>query len=109
MSEIFVGRQPIYDRDLDTYAYELMSRSSRSNKEEQHDDADKATSQVIINAFLEIGIDKMVNKHIAFIKLAERFLRTDETLPLPADKVILKIPEIRKFSSDHIPSVLPKK
>jgi len=92
MSEIFVGRQPIYDRDLDTYAYELMSRSSRSNKEEEQVDADKATSQVIINAFLEIGIDKLVKKNIAFIKLAERFLRTDEELPLPADKVILKIP-----------------
>jgi len=92
MSEIFVGRQPIYDRDLETYAYELMSRSSRANKEELQTDEDKATSQVIINAFLEIGIDKLVNKHIAFIKLAERFLRTDEVLPLPVDKVILKIP-----------------
>ena len=92
MSEIFVGRQPIYDRDLDTYAYELMSCSSRSSKQQPQIDADKATSQVIINAFLEIGIDKLVNKHIAFIKLAERFLRTDEDLPLPTDKVILKIP-----------------
>ena len=92
MSEIFVGRQPIYDRDLDTYAYELMSCSSRSSKQQPQIDADKATSQVIITAFLEIGIDKLVNKHVAFIKLAERFLRTDEDLPLPTDKVILKIP-----------------
>lgn len=92
MSEIFVGRQPIYDRDLEIYAYELMSRSSRFDKEEAPIDADKATSQVIINAFLEIGIDKLVHNDIAFIKLAERFLRTDEALPLPKDKVILKIP-----------------
>lgn len=92
MSEIFVGRQPIYDRDLDIYAYELMSRSSRSNKEEAPTDADQATSQVIINAFLEIGIDKLVSTHIAFIELAERFLRSDDPLPLPADKVILKLP-----------------
>jgi c-di-GMP-related signal transduction protein len=102
MSEIFVGRQPIYDRDLDIYAYELMSRSSRSNKEEEQTDADKATSQVIINAFLEIGIDKLVNNNIAFIKLAERFLRTDEALPLPTDKVILKIPGYTNVDDDII-------
>ncbi len=102
MLEIFVGRQPIYDRDLETYAYELMSRSSRSNREEEQLDADKATSQVIINAFLEIGIDKLVNKNIAFIKLAERFLRTDEELPLPADKVILKIPAYIKVDDSII-------
>jgi len=101
MSEIFVGRQPIYDRDLEIHAYELMSRSSRSGAEEQID-ADKATSQVIINAFLEIGIDKLVNKHIAFIKLAERFLRTDEALPLPKDKVILKIPGYINVDDDVI-------
>ena len=93
MSEIFVGRQPIYDRDLDIYAYELMSRSSRTDSSAADPaDADKATSRVIINAFLEIGIDKLVGKNIAFIKLAERFLSTDEELPLPADNVILKIP-----------------
>ena len=93
MSEIFVGRQPIYNRELEVYAYELMSRASHSDDSVATiADADKATSQVIINAFLEIGIDKLVNKHIAFIKLAERFLRDDEELPLPADRVILKIP-----------------
>jgi len=102
MSEIFVGRQPIYDRDLEIYAYELMSRSSLSGKEEEQLDADKATSQVIINAFLEIGIDKLVNNNIAFIKLAERFLRTDETLPLPKDKVILKIPGYINVDDDVI-------
>lgn len=102
MSEIFVGRQPIYDRDLDTYAYELMSRSGRSNKDTEPSDSDTATSQVIINAFLEIGIDKLVNDNIAFIKLAERFLRTDEPLPLPNDKVILKIPGYIKVDDDVI-------
>lgn len=93
MAEIFVGRQPIYDRDLDIYAYELMSRSSRTDQTRADQaDADKATSRVIINAFLEIGIDKLVGKNIAFIKLAERFLNSKEELPLPSDNVILKIP-----------------
>ena len=93
MAEIFVGRQPIYDRDLEVYAYELMSHSGHTG-EQQDDpqDADRSTSQVILNAFLEIGIDRLVGKNIAFIKLAERFLNTEDELPLPSDRVILKIP-----------------
>lgn len=102
MSEIFVGRQPIYDRDLEIHAFELMSRSGRSNKEQPQANDDAATSQVIINAFMEIGIDKLVNKHIAFIKITERFLRTDDPLPLPDDKVILKIPGYIKVDDEVI-------
>ncbi|HEY9050861.1 MAG TPA: HDOD domain-containing protein [Gammaproteobacteria bacterium] len=103
MSEIFVGRQPIYNRELEVYAYELMARAGHSDDSEASiKDADKATSQVIINAFLEIGIDKLVNKHIAFIKLAEHFLRQDYELPLPADRVILKIPGYVKVDEEVI-------
>jgi len=88
MAEIFVGRQPIYTRDLDVFAYELMPHPV--NDEEIT--ADKATSQVIINAFMEIGIDKLVGKKTAFLTLTDHFLQSDYELPLPAERVILKIP-----------------
>ena len=102
MSDILVGRQPIYNRDLDIHAYELIPRSSRSNKDPHQADDDKTTSQLVINAFLEIGIDKIVNSHTAFIKLAERFLRSDEALPLPTENVILKIPGYIKVDDEVI-------
>lgn len=91
MSEIHVGRQPIYNRDLDIFAYELMSPGN-DDAAGTAATADKTTSQVIMSAFMEIGIDNIVGKHTAFIKLAERFLIGDTPLPLPHDKVILKIP-----------------
>ena len=56
MSDIFIGRQPIYDRKLGVYAYELLFRSEQSNAADITD-GDKATSDVIVNAFLEIGLD----------------------------------------------------
>jgi len=90
MAEIFVGRQPIYTRDLEVYAYELMPHLTSDT--EKTLSADTVTSQVIINSFMEIGIDKLVGKEIAFLTLTEHFLLSDYELPLPADKVILKIP-----------------
>lgn len=113
MAEIFVVRQPIYSRGLDVYAYELMSPPNSGNipgnisadiaadiAGEKMDD--KATSQVIINAFMEIGIDKLVGKKIAFITLTEHFLKSDYELPLPTDRVILKIPAYANVSPEVI-------
>lgn len=101
MAEIFVGRQPIYTRDLDVYAYELMSHPASADKGESIA-GDKATSQVIINAFMDIGIDKLVGNKIAFITLTEHFLKSDYELPLPADRVILKIPAYIDINDDVI-------
>ncbi len=104
MAEIFVGRQPIYTRDLEVYAYELMPHSAGEENSESIE-ADKATSQVIINAFMEIGIDKLVGKKMAFITLAEHFLLSDYELPLPTERVILKIPNYVSVTEELIAGV----
>ncbi len=104
MAEIFVGRQPIYTRDLDVYAYELMPHGTEADENESFA-ADKATSQVIINAFMEIGIDKLVRDKIAFLTLTEHFLQSDYELPLPTDRVILKIPDYINVTSEVITGV----
>ena len=75
MSEVFVGRQPIYDRKLKIYGYELLFRSGGNPANAfQKVGADGATSTTIINSYLEIGLEKLVGKHLAFINLAEQFL-----------------------------------
>jgi len=46
MHDIFVGRQPIYGRNLDVYAYELLFRGGDANYAD-FAEGDRATSQVI--------------------------------------------------------------
>ena len=53
LSRVLVAKQPILDRQRKLYAYELLYRSDRVN---QMWDGDKATVEVVINAFLNIGI-----------------------------------------------------
>ncbi len=106
MSEIYVGRQPIYNRELEIHAYELMSRVGRSDRtDELSVDDERASSQVILNAFLDIGIDTVVDGHIAFIRLAERFLNREEELPFPPDAVILKIPNYIEINEQILTGV----
>jgi EAL and modified HD-GYP domain-containing signal transduction protein len=92
MNDIFIGRQPIYDRKLGVYAYELLFRSEQSNAADITD-GDKATSDVIVNTFLEIGLDNIVNKRRAFINLTRSFFVNHLTISLPKDRVVLELLE----------------
>ncbi len=92
MSDSFVGRQPIYDRDLQLFAYELLFRSGRDNRATVSN-GDQATSQVMINAFLDFGLDLLVGNAYAFINLTRGFLVGDRPLPFPPERVVLEVLE----------------
>lgn len=101
MSEVFVGRQPIYNKNLGVYGYELLFRRGTTNTAEMGDlSADGATSSTILNSYLEIGLDKLVGKQFAFINLTENFLVNDEALPIQPDQVVLEVLE-------NVPVTLP--
>ena len=105
MSDIFIGRQPIYDRKLGVYAYELLFRSEQSNAADITD-GDKATSDVIVNAFLEIGLDNIVNKRKAFINLTRSFFVNHQTISLPKDRVVLELLEDIEADDEVIEGVM---
>ncbi len=91
MQEIYVGRQPIYNSSLGIYAYEMLFRSGQQNDASNIKSQDGATSQVIINTFLDMGLDNLVGNAMACINLSERFLASEDSLPIPAERVILDI------------------
>lgn len=92
MDEIFVGRQPIYNRKLEVIGYELLYRSSLHNQA-QFLDGDQATGEVILNAFLELGLENISGRYPAFINLSRSFLVGDQPLPFSHKRVVLEILE----------------
>jgi len=90
--QVMVGRQPIFDRDLQVMGYELLYRDSQMNAA-TFSDGDTMTARVMLNTFLEIGLDQMVGPHLAFINLTTRFLRDNLCGDLPKDRVVLEILE----------------
>ncbi len=94
MQNVFVGRQPIFDRDLNVFAYELLYRSAeKSTSSSGMVSGDDATTTTIINTFVEIGLDKLVRGKMAAINLTEKFLLEDNQLPFTPKQVILEILE----------------
>lgn len=92
MLEIFVGRQPIYNRQLKVVGYELLFRSYEADHAE-FVDGDRATSQVILNTFTEIGVERLVGHGLAFINLTRNFILGKYPPPLAKHRVVLEILE----------------
>lgn len=104
MSDIYIGRQPIYDRKLGVYAYELLFRAASDNSA-KFTDGDQATSDVIVNTFLEIGLDNIVGNRLAFINLTRAFFVGEHTISLPRDRVVLELLEDIEADEEVVNSV----
>jgi len=89
---IYVGRQAIYDRRLNVSAYELLYRDSLENSA-NFIDGDAATGQVLLNAFVEIGIDTVVGNQPAFLNASESFIVAGHCQSLPREQVVIEVLE----------------
>jgi EAL and modified HD-GYP domain-containing signal transduction protein len=92
MSDLYIARQPIYDRQLSVYGYELLYRAGDTNSANVVD-GDVATSQVLVNALMEIGLPELVGRGLAFINLTERYILEGLPEVLAQAGVVLEILE----------------
>ena len=91
--DIFIGRQPILDRDQNLFAYELLFRScSKTNSAHVHDDL-AATASVLSHAFSEFGVEQALGPYKGFVNCDAALLLSDLPELLPAEKVVLEILE----------------
>jgi len=91
-NELFLGRQPILDREQKLVAYELLFRSGTQNVANVTDGV-TATATVIANAFTELGIGDALGHCRGFINVDEAFLFSDVLELLPREAVVLEILE----------------
>jgi len=90
--DVFVARQPIFDRRLNVYAYELLFRVGLENVFVDTD-GDKATSSVITNSFLVIGLESLTRGRKAFINFTQNLLMDETATILPKDLLVVEILE----------------
>lgn len=90
MQEYYLGRQPIFNADLDITGYELLYRSQDMDASI---DGDRATSHVLLNSFWEMGLEKIVGKHAAFVNLTRRFILNEALIPPPNGQLVLEVLE----------------
>ncbi len=90
--ENFVARQAIFDTNLNVFAYELLFRSGRENVYSSTD-ADLATSSVITDSFITIGLESLTRGKIAFINFTKNLLLDETATILPKESFVVEILE----------------
>jgi hypothetical protein len=81
VSEVFLGRQPIYDGKREIQAYELLYRGAARDSTALIGDGDRASAEVMLKAFLEIGLQTISPSRPVFINYSEPLLGLDPIIP----------------------------
>jgi EAL and modified HD-GYP domain-containing signal transduction protein len=100
--DVFVARQPIFDRARELYAYELLFRSDDEHNEFPTSETDSATTQVIANTLLTIGLQNVACGKKAFLNVDRDLLMGGLHSILPQETIVLEILESVEPSDELI-------
>src|SRR5580698_8204862 len=100
-STVYVARQQIYDRDLNVVAYELLFRSSKENRAIVVD-GDVATSRLLINAVIVIGLENLVFGRPAFVNFPTNFILGKCEIPFDPEQLVVEVLETVEPNADVI-------
>jgi len=81
-SEVFIARQPIFDRAERVSGYEILFRSEDPDQANVTD-AETATATVVLNTLTELGIERIVGSHVAWINLSRETILSGIATMLP--------------------------
>ncbi|MFC1540865.1 EAL and HDOD domain-containing protein [Candidatus Latescibacterota bacterium] len=90
--DVYVARQPIFNKRLKVFAYELLFRVGQENVFTDVD-GDVATSSVITDSFLVIGMESLTRGRKAFINFTQNLLMDETATILPKDDIVIEILE----------------
>jgi c-di-GMP-related signal transduction protein len=90
--DVFVARQPIFDREQRVFGYELLFRSCLTNAYDGTE-ATRATSQVISTSFFSLGLGKILGGKRAFINFNRDLLVGECVSILPSEVAVVEILE----------------
>ncbi|WP_257211105.1 EAL and HDOD domain-containing protein [Anoxybacillus flavithermus] len=107
--DIYVGRQPIFNRNDEVIGYELLYRNGEQNVYNSID-GDRATIDVLINSFMNIGIERLTNGSRCFINFTETLLKRELPFYFPKHLIVVEILESIPYSNEllHICKKLKK-
>ncbi len=95
MEHVYLGREPILDRDNSLRAYEILykDKNQKSNK------ASRYTSAAVINTILnKFGTRSLLGERRAFVKVDEKFLMHDLIFSIPNEFFIYSLVDTIEMS-----------
>lgn len=97
--EVFVARQPIFTKTKEIFAYELLYRNNNENRFPEIN-GDVATTDVIINSFINIGINELSNGKPCFINFTEKLLQQSLPTYFQPNEIVVEILETVELNQE---------
>lgn len=91
--DVFVARQPIFDRSNQVIAYELLYRTNENNFFDHSVSSNIATSILLMNTYYSFGIDHLIGNRLAFINFSKALVENDIPLLLDEAHVVIELLE----------------
>lgn len=89
--DIFIARQPIFDRKEKVKAYELLYRDADNLNRAVMSDSNEATRKLIANAVTVFDIQRLANYNPAFINFGYNLLMSDFIKTLVPSQVVIDL------------------
>jgi len=102
--DVFVARQPIFDRQIKVFAYELLFRSGPENYF-TGTDYDASSSKVISDGVSLLGLDMLIGRKRAFVNFSRAALVNDFAFVLPRERVVIEVLETVEPDNDVVAAV----
>ena len=100
--EIYLGRQPILDRNTNVLGYEILFRSGHSLTADI-DNVSQAAVSSILTTLSDFGLNEVVGKrHTAFFNVNAAILKSAMVELLPKDQVVLELLETSEIDDEVI-------
>lgn len=91
-SVALLGRQSVYDRELGIFAYGVLYRPRVDcNSAPDMFEGNQATSEVMHDIFVDVGLTALVGDKRAFINVTEAFIGGDMEIPWPPESIIIEV------------------
>ena len=94
----------MYDRDGVVAGYELLFRAGADSTGASQSDS-AATTQVIVNAFSEFGLEQLVGLRPGFVNLTRDFLVGDLAVPFDNHQAVLEVLETVEVDAEVVAGV----
>ncbi|MCT8127454.1 EAL domain-containing protein [Alishewanella sp. BS5-314] len=88
----YIARQPIFNKDKETIGYELLFRDGEANAFPKID-ADEATSKLIMQHHLLMGVEKVTSNKLAFINFSEETLLHHFPTSIKPESMVIEVLE----------------
>jgi EAL and modified HD-GYP domain-containing signal transduction protein len=101
--DVYLGRQPIYSVDRKIQAYELLYRGARTSQNAAVSHPDRASAEVLLEAFVEIGLPRVSPDQPVFVNHTKDLLMVDPIIP--ADRCVVEVLEDVRVDPDTVAAV----